>query len=79
MMSSPTEKAGVDAAIQAYTAASSLDRVAVETVKVEEKGLDDALLFANEHHIDSVTPEEDRRMLWKIDFTILPIVCLLSK
>lgn len=42
-----------------------------------DKGNDDALAFAAEHHVGTLTPEEDRKLLRKIDMTMLPIVSLL--
>ncbi|CAK7228327.1 hypothetical protein SCUCBS95973_006842 [Sporothrix curviconia] len=73
-MASPIEKDGFSATLQAPTAASSIDHGVVKNPKLEDRGIDDALVFAKQHHVDPVSPEEDRAMLWKIDCTILPIL-----
>ncbi|OAA59658.1 Major facilitator superfamily domain, general substrate transporter [Niveomyces insectorum RCEF 264] len=73
-MAISAEKVGLEADVQAPTKESSIDQGAVEHSKQEDRGIDDALVFATEHHVDYVSPEEDRRLLWKIDLVILPIL-----
>ncbi|CDH10903.1 probable Allantoate permease [Zygosaccharomyces bailii ISA1307] len=41
------------------------------------KGVDDAMDFAEEAKDIVVTPEEDRKLLWKIDLCMFPLMCLL--
>ena len=42
--------------------------------QLDDKQKDDALLFTAEHHVDTLTPEEDKRLLRKIDTYLLPLV-----
>ena len=56
---------------------ASIDNTALGK-QVDDKRNDDALAFAAEHHVGSLTAEEDKLMLWKIDRVLLPIVsCLI--
>ena len=41
------------------------------------EGVDDAMDFAEEAKDIVVTPEEDRKLLWKIDLCMFPLMCLL--
>lgn len=45
---------------------------------IDDKENDDALAFAAEHHVAPLTPEEDQRILRKIDRVLLPTVRLSS-
>lgn len=40
-------------------------------------GVDDAMDFAEQAKDIKVTPEEDRKLLWKIDLCMFPLMCLL--
>lgn len=42
------------------------------------KGFDKAYQFAKEHHAGPLSPEDDRRILRKIDFNLLPLVRALA-
>ncbi|RFU35715.1 hypothetical protein B7463_g551, partial [Scytalidium lignicola] len=42
--------------------------------EIFDKGIDDALVFTAEHHVGPITPEEDRRILRKIDRHMLPML-----
>jgi len=39
--------------------------------EIVDRGIDDALIFTAEHHVGNITPEEDRRILRKVDRTLL--------
>ncbi len=54
----------------------SIDQGAIGK-EIDDRGIDDALAFTAQHHVDHITPEEDRRILRKIDRTLLPIVSFL--
>ncbi|QLG71642.1 hypothetical protein HG535_0B06880 [Zygotorulaspora mrakii] len=46
-------------------------------VVIREKDVDDAMRLADEAKNLIVTPEEDRRLCWKIDLCMFPLMCLL--
>jgi ACS family allantoate permease-like MFS transporter len=39
------------------------------------KGVDDALLFTVDRDPITWTAEEERKLLWKIDLRLIPLVC----
>lgn len=45
-----------------------------KTIEVHDKATDDALAFATEHYVGTLTPEEDKRLLRKIDRVMMPMV-----
>lgn len=56
-----------------------VDRVDTTTFESGEKtmairGVDDALVYAIESEQLTWTPEEERRLLWKIDLRLIPLV-----
>lgn len=46
-------------------------------VVIKEKDVDDAMKLAEESKNLFITPEEDRRLCWKIDLCMFPLMCLL--
>jgi ACS family allantoate permease-like MFS transporter len=47
-----------------------------EKKTVNSKGVDDALMFTVDREPITWTAEQERRLLWKIDLRLIPLVCL---
>jgi ACS family allantoate permease-like MFS transporter len=51
-----------------------IQQLDMEKKEVIVKGVDDALLFTIERQHITWTAEEERRLLWKIDLRLIPLV-----
>ncbi|KAG0684137.1 hypothetical protein C6P40_003115 [Pichia californica] len=76
------EKINVDVGVASVDNFAALDTVISPSGKVvhiahDDAHLDEALEFAREHGRTEVTPEEDKKLRWKLDMIVLPLFCFL--
>lgn len=76
------EKSNVEVGVASVDNFAALDTVISPSGKVvhiahDDAHLDEALEFAREHGRIEVSPEEDRKLRWKLDLIVLPLFCFL--
>jgi len=46
-----------------------------DILQEKRANVDDAFIYVHEHHIEPLTPAEDKKILRKIDNILMPMVC----